>query len=126
MSSPKVSCAGCGGEKTKRAVVCAACRSFATDIGIQAVLAERKPRPTDAENLQRFDRMRRAFHGKCDAIARELGESKLSIKQGILVRASTQFKRAIASFNDCTLLEAGWILDRLEEQLDAFELAAAE
>jgi hypothetical protein len=126
MTSPKVECPGCHGTKTKRAVVCAACRSFATEIGIQAVLAERKARPTDAENLQRFDRMRRAYHGKCDAIGKELGESKLSIKQGILVRASEQFKRPIASFDDCTLLEAGWILDRLEEQLDAFELAGAE
>ncbi len=67
--------------------------------------------------------MRRAYHGKCDAVARELAEPKLAIKQGILLRASEHFKRPIAHFDDCSVLEAGWILDRLEEQLDAFELA---
>lgn len=126
MTTPgKVKCPGCGELKTKRAVVCADCRAFAIAIGVQAVLAERRPRPTDAETLQQFDRMRRAYHAKCEAIARKLGEPKIAIKQRILVQASEHFGRPLASFNDCSLLQAGWVLDRLEEQIDAFELAAA-
>jgi hypothetical protein len=125
MSSPKVECPGCGGEMSKGSRTCASCRKRGVQIGVQAIVDRGGPRSRDFDQVQRFDRYRRAYNGKCQDLGRALDTSKLEVKQAIMKHASDHFGRQLRSFNELELIEAGWVLDRLEEQLDALALAGS-
>jgi len=60
----------------------------------------------------------RALHAKASRLDTELGKPPRTAKKAILTMASEQFKRPITSTLELNELEAHWVLEKLDDELE--------
>lgn len=121
----RLTCPACSGTKTARAVLCRICRARAIGVGISAVIRAHTlgDRPTSEERIT--PGQIRAAHGKAAKLDRHYGLARRTTHDRALVHASAILGRDVGSIKDLDELEANLILDWLDEQLVAIELATA-
>jgi len=115
-----MTCPGCGGSKSKRALLCAACRRRAISVGVQEVLT---PAPPDEP---RSPSQNLAFHGKCATLAKlELSDDATHVavnqramerKHDALAWAAKRFGRSIESSRQLSRDEMSEVLEWLDER----------
>lgn len=124
----KVACPGCGGQKSKRAKLCAECRRRANAVGADVVThvgeaaippESRPPRPrTPQQNL--------VYHARITDLAKltdppskeTLRVLERQLKKAALEKARQLFGREITSSTELTEAEMEQLLEWLDEQLD--------
>lgn len=95
-----MSCPGCGGTKSRRAVLCARCRRRANDAGVGVVVERMSPGQL------------RAFH----AIANEIDRLR---RQPIgTTKARIRSELGVESLNDVSSTDASELIDRLDRERD--------
>lgn len=118
------SCPSCSKPKTARALLCAACRKLAIEIGVQLLV---EPGTTFGSLLERIAErihpaartpgQNRAYHGKCGELARLEEITPTEVKARALQHASTELGRDVTSSKELNEDEMSDLLDWLDEQI---------
>ena len=104
--------------------LCRTCRSRAIGVGVQAVALQREAQPVGDEQPISIGQIT-AFEAKLTDLAKKRGQPKGELKAAALGEASQLFGRRIISKKQLTKAEASEMLDRLDDQLEALDLAGA-
>ncbi len=123
MTEP-AACPGCGGSKTPRARLCKACRHRATGIGVAAVIRTRTLRGRWPAEQAITAAQISAVHGMAAKLDKLNRLPRRATHDRALAHATQILGRQVASVTELDRREASLVLDWLEEQLVALELAA--
>lgn len=118
-------CPACGGNKTPRAHLCQACRRRAIEVGVAAVIRAHTVKESADPDDQITPGQIRALHGKAARLDRLNGRARRETHDAALAHATQLFGRQVSSVKDLDQLEANLILDWLDEDLVAVEIASA-
>jgi hypothetical protein len=125
-AAPDTTCPGCGKKKTKRAQVCAECRRKANSIGVSVVTHVHEAAiPSESPRTPRTPWQSKAYHGKCNDLARLTKAEFLIVKRNALARAPTMFGREIKSSTELTEIEMELLLEWLDVAIDDAKQRAA-
>jgi hypothetical protein len=118
-------CPACGGQKSKRAELCADCRKTASALGASVLTHVATPAQpftprTPAQNTVYHGRLRDiALLNLPGASGGELYAEERRLKRWALKQASKMFGRTIASSTELSELEMDRLLDWLGDRIDA-------
>lgn len=121
-------CPGCGGAKSKRAELCLTCRRKANAVGASVLthVHEAAIPPESLPFVPRTPWQSKAYHGKCNDLARLTGSDFLETKRAALAHAGEMFGRAFDSSTELSEIEMEQLLEWLDDQLiDAKRALAA-
>jgi hypothetical protein len=107
-------CPGCGGAKSKRALLCAGCRRRANVVGAKVWTETAAPVSTAPRTPQQS----RVYHGKLASLAQLQAVDLYEVKRQALHKASAMFGRPITSSTELTEVEMERLLEALDEQLE--------
>lgn len=121
------SCPGCGGAKSKRARLCAACRRRANAVGAD-VLQQLPTAAPRAREVARTPQQNIVYHARCSDLAKlefagqhvtssQLRMRVIEVKALTMMKASQRFGRKIESSTELTEPEMEQVLELLDQEL---------
>lgn len=119
---PATTCPGCDGTKTPRAALCAKCRRRANAVGVSVVTHVHEAAiPTESPEpfVRRTPWQSKAYHGKCNDLARITKADMGETKKKTLAYASERFGRPLESSTELSEVEMELVLEWLTDEIDA-------
>lgn len=113
--SGSIVCPGCGGPKTRRAVLCRACRGRANVVGARTWVETGLPA---VPNVPRTKEQSKVYHGKLTSIATLEGRTLLEVKAWALERATAMFGRPFESSTELREIEMELLLESFDRRLE--------
>lgn len=112
-------CPGCGGKKSRDAMLCRSCRTRANALGV-SVLTHVHEAATPAPSRPRTPQQNRVYHGKLADLARLEQAPIAALKRRVLAEATSRFNRPVTSSTDLSEVEMEQLLEWLDDQLERF------